>query len=244
MLRRRPLLLGLPTVLAAQPEGLRIATGDYPPYTDPRRGDGGLVNARVRAAFAQQGISLNWVWLPWSRALEETRAGRYDALSYWWAGDELADDFLRSSPLVRNALRWLRRRDQPLRAGAAVAWVIGYNYPPPVLAEVQRLGLRKLPVRDDLAGVRLVLAGRAAALPVDSGNACALLQERLDRSQRELLMLEPEKQALDLRSGHLLLPRARAGSAGLLASFEAGLAATLKDAALAKDAAATCTPPG
>lgn len=243
MLRRRPLLLSLPTALAAQPGALQVATGDFPPYTDPRRGDGGLVNARVRAAFAQQGLSLNWVWLPWARALEETRAGRYDALSYWWAGDELADDFLRSRPLVRNALRWLRRRDQPLRAGAAVAWVIGYNYPPPVLAEVQRLGLRKLPVRDDFAGMRLVLARRAAALPVDSGNACALLQERLDSSQRDLLTLEPGKPALDLRSGHLLLPRARAGSAGLLASFEAGLAVTLKESSLANDTAANCTRP-
>lgn len=222
-------LLGHPAVVAGAT--LRIATGDYPPYTDPRRADGGIVTARLRAAFVQQGIATRFDYLPWARALEQTRAGAYDASSYWWTDDELPRDFWLSRPLVHNVLRWLTRRDRPLRDGDTVALVRGYNYPPGVQAALQRGRLRAQFVNQDLAGIRMLLLSRVQAVPVDEGNACDLLNA-LTAGERAALSLDPSAKPLDLRPGVVLLPRRLASSAQRLQQLEAGLAATLPSLAL------------
>lgn len=234
-LTRRAGLAGALALLAgggrADAVPLRIATGDYPPYTDPRRADGGIVSARLRAAFAQQGLATRFEFMPWARALEQTRLGLYDASSYWWSDEELPRDFLLSRPLVSNALRWLRRRDRPLREGDTVALVHGYNYPPGVLAELRRLRLRTQSVHQDLAGIRMLLLARVQAIPVDEGNACELVAA-LGAAEREALLLEPAGEPLDLRPGVVLLPRRLAQSEARLHRLNAGLAATLPDEAL------------
>lgn len=235
-LNRRAGLSAVMALLAAGARAgaapLRIATGDYPPYTDPRRADGGIVTARLRAAFAQQGLSAQFEFMPWARALEQTRQGLYDASSYWWRDEELPRDFLLSRPLVSNALRWLRRRDRPLRAGDTVALVRGYNYPPGVLTELRRLRLRQQPVNQDLAGIRMLLLSRVQAIPVDEGNACELVG-RLSAAERETLTLDPADAPLDLLPGVVLLPRRLALSEQRLQRLDAGLAATLPAPALA-----------
>ena len=111
----------LPRAATARPSNtVRIATGDYPPYTDARQPDGGMVTARLRAALAHQGLEARFEFLPWARAKEETRVGHFDASSYWWIDDDLRRDFLLSRPVVSNALRWLRLRSPP--CGLATGW--------------------------------------------------------------------------------------------------------------------------
>jgi polar amino acid transport system substrate-binding protein len=234
-LTRRAGLLGLvaPLDVATAAKPLRIASGDYPPYADPRRADGGIVTARLRAAFAQQGVTTHFEYMPWARALEQTRRGFFDASSYWWSDEELPRDFHLSRPLVSNALRWLRRRDRPLRPGDTVALVLGYNYPPGVQAALRRLRLRSQTVHQDLAGIRMVLLARAQAIPVDEGNACELVAQ-LSQKERDLLTLQPAAEPLDLQPGVVLLPRVLAQSGERLRLLNAGLAATLPPLALVR----------
>lgn len=222
----------LPHAATARPRNtVRIATGDYPPYTDARQPDGGLVTARLRAALAQQGLEARFEFLPWARAKEETRVGRFDASSYWWIDDDLRRDFLLSRSVVSNALRWLRLRSRPLQAGDRVAMVLGYNYPKPVQQAMQQLQLKAQVVHNDQTGVRMVLHGRVAAIAVDEGNACALLSS-LNSAERASLVLSPGQQPLDLRAGSVILPKVLPGSAALLRQLDAGLQATLTEASL------------
>ena len=235
-------LLALPalpqTVLGRPSTTVRIATGDYPPYTDARQPDGGVVTARLRAALAQQGLEARFEFLPWARAKQETLLGRFDASSYWWVDDNLGRDFLMSRPVISNALRWLRLRSRPLRTADSVAVVLGYNYPLPVRQAVQQLQMKPQVVHNDLAGVRMVLRERVAAIPVDEGNACALLSS-FSAAERALLVLSPAKQPLDLRAGVAILPKVLPHSTALLRQLNAGLLATLTEAQLANTSLCT-----
>ncbi len=225
-------LQALPREARARPSNtVRIATGDYPPYTDARQPDGGLVTARLRAALAVQGLEARFEFLPWARAKEETRAGHFDASSYWWADDNLRRDFLLSRPLVSNALRWLRLRSRPLRLGDAVAVMLGYNYPKPVQHSMRQLKLKPQVVHSHLTGVRMVLHERVAAIPVDEGNACALLAS-FTAAERSSLVLSPAQQPMDLRPGLVIFPKALPGSAALQRQLDAGLQATLTETTL------------
>ncbi len=222
-------LPGLPHAATARPSTtVRIATGDYPPYTDARQPDGGVVTARLRAALAHQGLDARFKFLPWARAKEETRAGHFDASSYWWSNEDLRRDFLLSRPVIGNALRWLRLRSRALQAGDRVAMVLGYNYPKPVQQAMQQLQLKPQVVHNDLTGVRMVLHGRVAAIAVDEGNACALLSS-ISAAERALLVLSPAPQPLALRPGLVILPKVLPGSAALLRQLDAGLQATLTE---------------
>ncbi len=233
--RRAGLALLAAPLAAAADESLRIATGDYPPYTDPRQQDGGFVCQRLRLAYAQQGITVRFEFLPWARAMLETRQGAFDASCYWWTNADLPADFLLSRPIVRNRLLWLRLRSQPLRKGSVVALVRGYTYPSGVAASLRRLQLVRQTVYNDAAGIRMLLRGRVTAIPLDEGNACELLAP-LTPAERELLTLAPSQQALDELDGVVVLPRKLPQSAARLAQLNAGLAATLSKQALASAA--------
>ncbi|MBV8659122.1 MAG: transporter substrate-binding domain-containing protein [Burkholderiales bacterium] len=62
-----------------------VVAEEYPPFTDARLKSKGWTYAVVAAAMESQGYSVTLTLLPWARALEESKRGKYDALlnAYW-----------------------------------------------------------------------------------------------------------------------------------------------------------------
>ena len=62
-----------------------LVAEEYPPFTDARLKTKGWTYAVVAAAMESQGYTVSLTLLPWARALEESKRGKYDGLlnAYW-----------------------------------------------------------------------------------------------------------------------------------------------------------------
>ena len=106
------LLLACVGGASAQPETLRIATGELPPYASSARADQGMSLHIVRQAFARAGVQVEYVFLPWTRALVETRDGKWDATAAWGRNAERDKGLLVSDNVLTEQWQILYRSDR------------------------------------------------------------------------------------------------------------------------------------
>lgn len=225
---------GLPAAVAAPPPAaaklsLRIATGELPPYATAGRADGGLALAIVRRAFQLGGHAVEFHFMPWSRALAETREGLWDATAHWGATPERRRDFLLSDNLYTEQWQLLYRRGLYFdwqRVDDLGAYRLGltqdYTYTPEIWAAARSGALRSEKLLSDLAGLRMLLAGRIDAMPLDRNVACDLLMRHFEPAARARVMLHP-RPITDRFSTHVMFVPGRARSAEHLAAFNRGL---------------------
>jgi polar amino acid transport system substrate-binding protein len=232
------LLLVLLGLFRAQPgwaEVLRIASTDWPPYSNPREPEGGTSLALIKRAFMAAGISLAVDFLPWERAVLSGTAGAgyigyapeyYDRrLDVERAGNRC----LYSSPFQRGPLGVVMRRDSPVRWDKLadlgiyrIGVVAGYLNTPAFdrLAASGAIPIERAP--DDLTNVRKVALRRLPAAIIDANVLGYLLGTQADLAdfRDTLVMAEP------LLAQKALYVCFRADTAGRAArdSFNRGLA--------------------
>ena len=220
------LLLLLPLVHG---QTLRIATGELPPYAMEKRPDQGVALQIVRRAFMLGGHSVEYHFMPWTRVLEETASGKWDASAYWGYSEERNRRFLHSDNVLTEQWVFVHRREmqfswkslvdlQPYR----LAIIADYTYTPAMRQMLSNDLLQGDATPDDLSALRKLLAKRVDVVPIERNVACYLLARDFSPAQADKLQAHP-RLLTDQFTTHLLLPRRLAGSAGLLADFNRGL---------------------
>ncbi len=177
------LLLALMTsAQAADVRVLRIATGELPPYATESRADQGIALNVVRRAFELAGYKVEFSFMPWSRALVETRAGRWDGTAYWGRTEERERDFWHSDNVLTEQWVFIHRKSIDLDWKTLddlkpflLAVIRDYTYTPELRAKVSSGELRADPTPDDLAALRKLIAGRVDVAPMERNVACDLL---------------------------------------------------------------------
>lgn len=213
----------------AQTQTLKIATGELPPYMTAARADQGISLSVVRRAFELVGYKVEFTFLPWSRALAETRLGKWDATAAWGNNPERNPPFFVSDNVVtekwvfvyRNAVkfRWNSLADlKPYR----VALIQDYTYTPEIwtMANAGDFKSDKLP--NDAAAIKMLLLDRVDVAPMERNVACDVLQKNFTEADAAKLSVDP-KQMIDTFTSHVLLPRSLAESANRVVDFNAGL---------------------
>lgn len=209
---------------------LRIATGEFPPYATAGRPDQGLALAVVRRAFELAGRQVQFHFLPWPRALAETRDGRWDATAHWGVTPERRRDFLLSDNLYTEHWLLLHRRNmaldwrsiddlRPYRLGM----VPEYTYTPELWQAARSGRLRYEQPRNDVVSLRMLLLGRIDVLPLDRNVACDTLAHQFTPAEGQALSAHP-RPFNDQFTTHVLFPPAKPGSEALRATFNRGLA--------------------
>lgn len=226
-------LLGLAlltgTAMASEPPLLRIATGEFPPYATASRPDQGIALAVVRRAFELGGYRVQYQFLPWPRALAETREGLWDASAHWGATPERRRDFLLSDNLYTEQWQMLYRRDMAFdwKAVADLApFRLGltrdYTYTPEIWAAARAGQLRHETPPNDVLGLRMLLAKRIDVLPLDRNVACDALLAQFDASEQAQVAIHARLMT-DSFTTHVLFPPAKAQSKTLVDAFNRGL---------------------
>lgn len=221
-----------PAATAVTAAPLRIATGEFPPYATESRPDLGIAPSIVRRAFALSGHAVRFEFLPWSRAQRETQEGHFDASSHWGASPERRAKFLLSDSVLEERWVLLHRTRQPLvwkevadLRGLRVGMTQDYTYTPQLWQAANEGTVIRVAVVNDLAGLRMLLAGRFDVLPLERSVACSLLVQHFSAEQAAQLTHSPLP-LNDRFTTHLILPRDAAGrSQKLLEAFNRGLAA-------------------
>lgn len=114
---------------------ITIANGEWAPYTSKALPHFGTVCRIITEAFALEGVRVTYVWTPWKRAFEETKAGAYDATSGWISTPSRRLHFLYSDVLFVTKKVFFHLKDYPFKwetiddlKGLRIGAVNGYAY--------------------------------------------------------------------------------------------------------------------
>lgn len=223
------LALGFVAPAVAQKPPLKIATGELPPYATEHRPDKGIALSIVRRSFELSGHKVEFTFLPWSRALGETKAGRWDGTAYWGHKPEHETSFLLSDNVLteqwvmvfHKALRldWKEPADlKPYRIGM----VQDYTYTPKLWEMANNGELKATRLPDDRGALQMLTMDRLDVVPMERNVACDLLRLHFTPAQAARLAAHPRLMT-DAFTTHLMLPRNRSESPALLSDFNAGL---------------------
>ena len=225
------LLLACVGGASAQSETLRIATGELPPYASSARADQGMSLHIVRQAFAKAGVQVEYVFLPWTRALVETRDGKWDATAAWGRNAERDKGFLISDNVLTEQWQILYRSDRSFTwsslqdlAGLRIGVVADYSYTPVFWRMVKDGTLRADVAPDDVSNLNKLLAGRVDVVPLDRNVACDLLGAKFTGEQARRVRAHPKLFVPDFTT-HLMMSEKLPASAKRMEAFNRGLKA-------------------
>ncbi|MEM7696217.1 MAG: transporter substrate-binding domain-containing protein [Pseudomonadota bacterium] len=223
--------LALLAIPAASADALRVATGEYPPFTSSTAPGGGTVNAAMSEIGRAAGYTLSFTYLPWARALEMTRAGRYHATSFWYYSTAREDDFIHVGPVGTDRLVFFRRKNNPISytqledlAPYSIGVVRSYTY----TAELWQLGnagvLRLQLAPDDMTNFRKLLAGRIDLYAISEQSGWHFI--RTNFTKAEQAQLTTVDRPLSMAKIYLLVSRALENADEIAAALQANVPAS------------------
>lgn len=226
--------IGLATpVTGAQvdsPEVIRLANGEWSPYTGENLPDYGCDSQVVSEALALEGMRAQYSFLPWARGLLLSQNGVLDGAIEWAETPSIRQHhFVSKTPLSQQQWVFFQRADKALRwqqldelRGVTIGVTIGYSYSG-ALATLQRLRPAMFAeATSDLINFKKLLSGRIDLFPLEKQVGRNLIQRSLSSDEQRQITVAA--QPLADFAPHLLLSRAVVGNEERLQRFEQGLA--------------------
>ncbi|RMF14606.1 MAG: hypothetical protein D6758_11220 [Gammaproteobacteria bacterium] len=176
--------------------------------------------------------------MPWKRAMETARSGKYAATSFWFYSQDREADFIHSDPVMNMKTVFFHLRTTPVPEdwssleqlrGFRIGATRGYTYTKDFWELAQQGTLQVDVVTDDEQNMRKLLAGRIQAFPIDELTGWDLLNRKFAPAQKDLLTTT--RRPLVTGSGYLLISRKFPNATQLAEKFNAGLK-MLKDEGL------------
>ncbi|WP_028586464.1 substrate-binding periplasmic protein [Desulfocurvus vexinensis] len=166
---------------SATARALTLATLDWPPYIGHALPGQGYAAALAREALGRSGHEVRFVFLPWLRAVQGTRAGYHDGYIPAYADEDQGRDVLCAGPFPGGPLALFARAGSTLTysgiedlRGLRVGVVLGYKNTP-VIDKTPWLDRQQ--AADDLTNLRKLLAGRVDVAVADVYVAAYLAPE-------------------------------------------------------------------
>lgn len=225
-------LLSEGTVRAQQSTAptLVIATTEYPPYTSEHYYEQGFMNHVIRLVMERQGYHVEFVYLPWARAMREGKVGNYDALSYGYYKAEREEAFYVSDNISNERLVFFTRKSlglsnwknldelAPLKMGVTR----GYSYNLKVWDYIEANSMASFVVNSDVQNLRLLVRERIDLFPIEAAVGWYLLNTHF--SPEEVAQIETLPNSVMDTSTHLMFPKAAVNSKAHFEAFNRGLA--------------------
>ncbi|MCZ4321676.1 transporter substrate-binding domain-containing protein [Pseudomonas anguilliseptica] len=211
----------------AQPV-VRVGTGDWVPYVDQQREDGGALSRLVRDIFKAAGYQVEFVYYPWDRNLLMLEQGGLDAVMPYSCSAPRRRISECSDPVVQGEIVLFQRTGQQLNWGGvedlkafSIATTLGYSYGPQFDAAVQSGALKVQQSGKEDTGFRLLELGRVDFHPQDRAVGYAMLRRMFTPEARALITHHPR--VLNTEPLHLLFRKGDAKADQLRETFNAGL---------------------
>jgi len=221
------LLLNL-SLLCLGNETLKIATGEYPPYTSKNDPVNNAVNIVVAEAFSKSGISVQFEYFPWARVYIEAKGSDFDATSYWFISEKRKKDFYYSDTIVNTPTYFYHLKSNPISwkvipdlTGKRAAVTRGYTYSDEFVKAGDSGNIDFYWNNSDKQGFKMLLAGRVDLFPMEFYPGQYLLVREFSKKQQQKITYS--KQELSSSTGHLLFPKHKTSSTALLEKFNSGL---------------------
>lgn len=223
---------GLGPGALAVPLSVRVATGEWSPFMSEALPHRGFVLQIVQEAFAHEGVRVEFVFLPWARAMLQVQTGSCEASAAWYATAERLEKFHFSEPLFVEQQVLFHRRREPLnwktvddlkglRLGATVGYVYGEAF-----QAAEHAGLLRVDrAPSDEKNLRKLLLGRVDAVAVSLAVGLDLLRRNFSPEEAGALTYAPRP--LNAGPLHLIFAKTAQGL-GWRQTFDRGMLALQK----------------
>lgn len=223
------LLLGSFSALVHSEQSITIASGEYPPWTSESLPHGGYMNLIVSLAFKESGIQVNYEYMPWNRALEATKQGKYPASSFWgydpargntvrYSNVILTDPIVLFYNTKRPVSHWENLADlKEYRFGATR----GYTYSRGFWELAKQDVLRVSVANDDIENLRKLIDGTIDIFPISQLTGNFLLSRNFRKAER--IQIESDSKPINSSEDFLLFSSAWQGVDSLISKFNSGL---------------------
>ncbi len=225
------LVISCSTAIAAE-RTLNIAATEFPPYYGKDMENNGFFTEIIREAFKRSGYDLEIKFLPWKRAFEGAKRGKFDGLYSVWYRPEREEWFVFSDPLPANELVFFKHKDNDISFGSyddlkpyTIGVVRGYALPP----GFEEAGLKTALANNDEQNLRKLYKRHLELMLVDKIQATYIINTELPEAASELEWLDPPAH-VDIQ--YLVISKKAPDYEALLADFNAGLAAMKADGTL------------
>jgi len=129
-------ILFLSVVHCAAEEKTIVAVADpWPPFVDPSAPKEGLSLEVIRAAYKTQGYTVKMEYMPWARAEDGVKKGKYDILPNTWKNEKRQKYLMYSEPYAVNEIKFIKTKEDPFEfdgieslTGKKVGTVRSYGY--------------------------------------------------------------------------------------------------------------------
>lgn len=207
---------------------VRVGTGDWVPYVDQRREDGGALSRLVRDIFKAAGYQVEFVYYPWDRNLLMLEHGNLDAVMPYICNNARQRVSTCSDAMVKGEVVLFQRKDRTLDwqhvedlKAFRIATTLGYSYGPQFDAAVQNGQLQVQQSGKEDTGFRLLELGRVDFHPQDRAVGYAMLRRLFTPEARAAITHHPR--LLNTEPLHLLFRKGDARADRLREAFNAGL---------------------
>lgn len=227
------LLLTSAQAFAPQPdqrlEPLTISAGEWPPYLSAKLPEQGLAAKLIRDIFLEAGYQVRFQFLPWARAYQDTKQGRYAATAVWMKAPSREVDFWYSDAVLEEQFVFFHLKSQPFVFNSLDDLVdvdlgggLGYSYGPAFDAALAAGRIKLSRVGDTAQNFRRLLKGRIQAFPEEQRVGYQVLHAQLGAFSDQI---SHHPQPLLINHSFVLFPKQATQSEDLQKIFNKGLAA-------------------
>ena len=193
-------------------ETIRIAIGEWPPYTSKELKHYGVVSRIVAETFALEGVKVVYGFFPWARCKYYAKEGEWDGTAVWAHSPERAKYFLFSDPVIEvkyvffhlKSFRFDWNSYEDLK-GIAVGGTIEYNYGKDFQSAEKSKKIKVQRAPSDEINFKKLLAGRVKIIPIELDNGYQLLQKKFRPEDIQSLTYHPKP--VSLTYNHLMLSK-------------------------------------
>jgi len=207
-------------------EEIHLTSTNWEPYNGELLPNYGFTSEIISKAFERVGYNVKFTFLPWNRAVEETKKGKYDGLFAAYYSEERAKIFDPSDPYISGPLVLCSRKGANIKyktlrdlSSYTIGVVRGYvNTPEFDKADY----LKKDEVNNDLLNLKKLLKGRVDLILIDKYLALFYLKNTpsIDGALSSVEFLSP---ALEEKSLHIMFSKAVMNYEKKVKDFNRGL---------------------
>lgn len=212
----------------ANPTTIRIATGEWPPYTSEKLNGYGIGCRLISEAFAAVGVTVTYAFYPWNRSLELTRRGGVEATATWFESADRRADFHLSDPLFDSKFLLYYLKEKPIAwqkiddlKGLKIGATTGYFYGEAFARAEAARDITVIRASSDETNLKNLLLGRLDAFPLDQRVAEFMLAN--DLPPVDAARIGSNAVAVHSRPQLLLISRKAVNGEALIRLFNQGL---------------------
>jgi polar amino acid transport system substrate-binding protein len=208
----------------AKAEQVKVAVGEWPPYLSADLKQNGVVAHLISDIFLEEGLEVEFTFLPWGRAYAEAANGKYDLTAVWMHKAEREKDFLFSEPVLNEQFVFFHLKSVPFNwnelsdlQDLMIGGGIKYSYGPEFDAALESGDLKIERVATDRQNFSKLLLQRVHVFPQEVNVGYSSLRKGFSKEEVEEVTHHPKP--LLNNFSYLLFPKQFKNSEVLLSKF-------------------------